>query len=208
MIRLLRWCGVTALTFLALMGAGVVQAVQGDAATHVVASTTELMRAELARLPVDEQTELRQLQGLIERHVGLHIDFDRVAKWVVGKPWKSTTAEQREAFVVELRKMMFRTYSQALTGLEEADIEYGEPKLSKSGKGAVVRSTVKRPGGGPLAMNYYLLKRDDTWRLYDISVAGVRMLSTYKASFKERVRQAGMDGLIQHLVAVNTRNAN
>ena len=57
-------------------------------------------------------------------------------------------------------------------------------------------------------MNYYLLKRDDTWRLYDISVAGVRMLSTYKASFKERVRQAGMDGLIQHLVAVNSSNAS
>ena len=106
----------------------------------MVASTTELVRAELARL-TGEQTEPHQLQGLIERHVGPHIDFDRVATWVIGKPWKSTTAKQREAFVVELRKMMFRTYSQALTGLE-ADIEYGEPKFSKSGKGAVVRSTV------------------------------------------------------------------
>ena len=189
-----------------------VDLVSAQNAAEVVASTTAKLRADLAAMAAGASNGVPQhdtrLQGLVERHVGPHVDFDRIANWVIGKPWAVASQTQRRRLLTELRKMMFRTYSQALGSLAEANIVYGKAKVSRSGKNTVIPTRVTAAAGSQMTMKYYLYKRNDAWRLYDISVSGVRMLPTYKATFKDRMRRSGMDGLIDHLVAINTTHGS
>ena len=171
----------------------------------VIERTTSDLRSELGTLPASQHADPIVMSGLIERHVAPHIDFQRISRSVIGKSWRQASEQQREKFVAELRKMMFRTYARAIGGLADSDIQYGETKLSRSGNIAMIPTQINKAGGS-LAMNYYLVRSGDSWRLYDISVSGVRMLTMYKRTFKQRMTSHGMDGLIEHLVATNLSN--
>ena len=126
---------------------------------------------------------------------------------MIGKRWKHASAEQRERLVSELRLMMYRTYSTAIETLADSSINYGASKRSRSGNIAMVPTTVKRPSGPGVSMKFYLFRSDAGWRLYDIAVAGVSMLRTYKNTFKSHIKRVGLDGLIEHLVAANSANS-
>ena len=45
--------------------------------------------------------------------------------------------------------------------------------------------------------------KDSNWKIYDISVDGVSLVSTYRSSFKTEIRKVGLDGLLESLVEKN-----
>jgi phospholipid transport system substrate-binding protein len=45
----------------------------------------------------------------------------------------------------------------------------------------------------------------DQWKIYDVSIEGISLVVSYRASFAQEIRNYGLDGLLEHLAA---RNAN
>ena len=64
-----------------------------------------------------------------------------------------------------------------------------------------------QPGGQPLAVDYSLEQVSDVWKVYDITIEGVSLVTNYRSQFSNEVRQGGMDGLIQKLADKNKSNA-
>ena len=62
---------------------------------------------------------------------------------------------------------------------------------------------VKQSGTAPIAMDYDMEKTPAGWKVYDIKVAGVSLVTTYRDSFAERIRDDGVDGLIKALEEKN-----
>ena len=52
-------------------------------------------------------------------------------------------------------------------------------------------------------MNYRLHCRNNVWKLFDVSIAGVSMVTTYRSAFSAEVRRSGLDGLIEVLEQKN-----
>jgi phospholipid transport system substrate-binding protein len=169
----------------------------------VIQQATASLRGELEGVSAQLREDSALMLGLVQRHVAPHVDFERIARRVVGKQWTDASTAQRQRLVTELRTMMFRAYSNAIGGLVDSAIEYGESKRSRSGKTAMVPTTVVRAATQRLSMKYYLYHSDAGWRLFDIAVEGVSMLRIYKSTFKSRMDNDGLDGLIEHLVAAN-----
>jgi len=40
-----------------------------------------------------------------------------------------------------------------------------------------------------------MFREGDRWRVYDVVIEGVSFASTYRSSFEQEIRQAGLDGL-------------
>jgi phospholipid transport system substrate-binding protein len=70
-----------------------------------------------------------------------------------------------------------------------------------------VRSEVKQPGGEPIAIQYNMEKVDGSWKVYDLSVAGVSLVTTYRETFNTEVRSGGVEGLIKTLKTKNQQLA-
>jgi phospholipid transport system substrate-binding protein len=66
-----------------------------------------------------------------------------------------------------------------------------------------VRSQVNQPGAKPVQIDYNLEKTDRGWKVYDISVAGISLVTNYRGSFAQEVSAGGIDGLI---AALRTKN--
>lgn len=170
----------------------------------------ELPPDEQAKRTVDEvlaiikqdkelQTNNRKLLALVEAKILPQFDFTQMTRLAVGKNWRAATPEQQEALVREFRTMLVRTYSSSLANFKNQTIEFKPLRMDPNATDVLVRTLVLQPGGHPIPIDYSMQKASDGWKVYDVSVDGVSLVTTYRSSFANEVRQGGIDGLIRAL---------
>lgn len=150
-----------------------------------------------------EQAALQQnpdgIYDLVKVIISPHFDFIRISAWVLGKHWRTASKEQKLRFVRAFRTLLIRTYGVALLDYSDQEIRY-LPLRDDPEKGDVtVRSEVIQPNGGTVSLNFRLYKRNEVWKVYDISVDGISLVTTFRTSFATEIKQAGLDSLIQRL---------
>lgn len=147
-------------------------------------------------------------QGLVDKFVTPHIDVQTVGRWMLGKYWRKSTPEQRRRFVDELRKMLVRSYAASVAKYEGGDqIQYLSERISDDGKNAVVRTrfpTFKRPQ--PADVTYRLHHIDGEWKVYDVVIEGVSIVTTYRSTFRSKLERQSIEELIQELSELNRKN--
>ena len=149
-------------------------------------------------------------QELIEEILLPHIDFIAASKWVLGTHWDSASKEQKIGFIKAFRTLLLRFYSSALTEylvnndekLDASMMTFQEPGKPSNGQ-ITVRSEVHPKSGKAVPINYQLHETRKGWKVYDVSVEGVSVITTYKTSFASEIQQDGLDALI---VSLNERN--
>ena len=146
----------------------------------------------------------RKAIALVDAKVLPHFNFTRMTQPAMGREWRNASAAQQQTLTAEFKTLLVRTYSKALTEYRNQTIEY-KPFTAKAGETEVkVKTLVKQPSGKPIELDYSLEKQDSAWKVYDIEVAGVSLVTNYRDSFATEVRNNGVDGLIK---ALQTKNA-
>ncbi len=141
--------------------------------------------------------------ALVEEKVLPHFDFRLMTSLAVGRDWRQATPEQREKLVSAFRTLLVRTYSNALTEYRDQVIDFKPLRARPEDKDVTVRSEVRQPGAKPVDIDYALEMQGDAWKVYDVAVAGVSLVTNYRSSFASQIRQGGIDGLISSLEAKN-----
>ena len=148
----------------------------------------------------------KKILALVDAKVLPHFDFDRMTRQAVGKGWRKATPEQQKTLVAEFRNLLVRTYANAFTGFQNQTVEI-KPLTIPADKDEVrVKSNIIKPGAQPVAVDYDMEKTADGWKVFDLSVEGVSLVTTYRGTFSDQVQQSGIDGLIKMLVDKNTAN--
>lgn len=142
--------------------------------------------------------------ALAEEKILPNFNFDRVSRLVLGKNWTKATSDQKAAFQTEFRTLLLRTYATALSKYKNQTIEYKPLRLVDGANTADVKTTILQPGGQPIAVDYALEKQLDTWKVYDIVIEGVSLVTNYRGQFTQEIRQNGLDSLIKKLADKNT----
>ncbi len=141
--------------------------------------------------------------ALVEEKVLPHFNFTRMTALAMGVNWRKATPEQQQALVTEFRTLLVRTYSTALSAYRNQVIEVLPPRAKPADTEVVVRSVVKQSGTEPVTIDYFMEKNPDGWKVYDVAVAGVSLVTTYRDTFANEVRNVGVDGLIKALAEKN-----
>lgn len=145
--------------------------------------------------------------ALAEEKILPNFNFDHVCRLVLGKNFSKASKEQQEAFQREFRTLLIRTYASALSKYRNQTIEYKPMRDISDDKQVTVKTQILQPGGQPIGVDYTLEQMGDVWKVYDITIEGVSLVTNYRGQFSNEVRQGGMDGLIQKLVEKNKSNA-
>ena len=140
---------------------------------------------------------------LVEAKVLPSFNFLHMTALAVGRDWNKATPEQKKRLADEFKTLLVRTYSNALTGYRDQTIRYKPTKMQGGDTDVVVKTEVVQPGSKPIQLDYALEKLDSGWKVYDVIVAGVSLVSNYRDTFNQEVRANGIDGLIQMLVNKN-----
>lgn len=144
-----------------------------------------------------------KLGKIVEEKIATKFDFDRMSKLVLGPRWNEASRDQQDRFIGEFRSLLIRTYSSALTKYKNQSIEYKPLREDPNAKDVKVMTKIIQPGGPAIALDYSLGKVDDAWKVYDVSIDGMSLVSTYRGQFAEAIKKSGIDGLIQRLAEKN-----
>jgi phospholipid transport system substrate-binding protein len=122
----------------------------------------------------------------------------------LARDWRQTSPAQQKVLTDEFRILLVRTYSKALTEYKNQTIDF-KPFSLKAGETDVrVRTEIKQSGAGKnIELDYYVEKSGAGWKVYDIEVGGISLVTNYRDSFASEVRNNGIDGLIKSLQAKN-----
>jgi phospholipid transport system substrate-binding protein len=191
---------------LSLVAAGPAAAV--PSAEEVVRTTTDRTVERLRAQKSELQAHPEKIYDLIHELVIPHFDFPSMSKWVLGSNWRTASDAQRQAFVDQFRTLLVRTYAKALLEYSEEEIRFLRSEGNPESNVVIVKTEVDQPGGGPaVPIHYRMHISGGDWKVVDVSVDGVSLVSTYRGSFASEINKGGLDNLIAKLVDRNQKLA-
>ena len=145
-----------------------------------------------------------KLYVMVDEHVLPHFDFRAMSRTVLGRYWRDADEAQRTRFTAEFRNLLVRTYATALLKYNDQQIVYMPFKPAPEDRTAMVKSEVRRNDGGPpIAINYSFYRTNNGWKVYDLTVEGASLVTTYQSTYAARMQKEGLDTLIKTLAQEN-----
>jgi phospholipid transport system substrate-binding protein len=134
--------------------------------------------------------------ALVEAKVLPHFNFERMTALAMGRDWKKALPEQQKRLTEEFKTLLVRTYSNALTSYKNQTVVYKSTRLQAGDTDVVVKTEIVQPGNKPVQLDYAVLRENNEWKVYDVIVAGVSLVTNYRDTFKQEVSSNGINGLI------------
>jgi phospholipid transport system substrate-binding protein len=140
---------------------------------------------------------------ITEEKILPYFDFDRISKLVLGKAWPAATKDEQEAFKKEFRTMLVKTYGSALLKFKDQTLNYKPTRFQPSDEEVLVKTEILKSGAPPLPIDYMLEKDGDSWKVFDIIIEGVSLVTNFRGQFGNEIKQNGIASLISKLAEKN-----
>ncbi|MDA0823310.1 MAG: ABC transporter substrate-binding protein [Proteobacteria bacterium] len=193
------WSLVLSLAFVVPMNV----VIASEAPTDIVRNTTDQVITRIQ----NDRDELRQdpskMYALVSELIFPRFDFPIMGQWVLGTHWKGADPQSQQSFIDQFRKLLVRTYATALLEFSDQAITYPDKEATIKGRTAVVRQEIEQAGSAPIELGYRLHDASGEWKVIDVSVDGVSLVKTYRASFSSMINDSGLAHLIETLDAKN-----
>lgn len=149
--------------------------------------------------------DFRKINEFVHAVIYPHADFDLISSLVLGKLWKEATPVEKDGFKREFQTLLIRTYSRAFVEFKDWSIRFLPVNPEEDERKVVVKTEILQPGLQPIAVNYRMLNNKGEWKVYDILIEGVSLVTNYRTSFKNEVERTGsLQEVINQLAKRNT----
>ena len=182
------------------LAAGTVSAPQ-QLAKQVTSSILEELTSRRESLRNDP----RSVYELVDRLVLPHFDFERMSRRVLGKRWKEASPEQRQRFVPAFRSMLVGTYATLLNEYRGQTLTWPDPVARKKDDEVVIPVQIELSASQPVRISYLMHGSGTDWKVFDVAVDGVSLVTNYRSSFRSEIARHGIEGLIERLEARNAK---
>jgi phospholipid transport system substrate-binding protein len=168
------------------------------------------MTAESVISHIDENRSVleknpEKIYDMVDQLIIPRFDFVSMSKWVLGKHWKQASEEQRSEFIIQFKELLVRTYARALLEYSGQEIKYFPVEQNPESNLAVVRTELTSKSSAQLPILYRMHQKNEEWKVVDVSVDGVSLVTTYRGSFATQIKKNGFDSLLNELSKKNAR---
>jgi phospholipid transport system substrate-binding protein len=162
---------------------------------------TEQLRATLAEfLTILNNTPVPELRatGLPETALKLvfaRFDFSEMTKRSLGRHWKSLCPSDQQEFVDALTQRLLIAYGRSVRSSGDDKIEF--KREAQKGNQASVETRIVRSEGGELSIDYRLHDVNGQWKVYDVSIDHVSLVSNFRAQFERVIAKSSIKELLK-----------
>lgn len=142
-----------------------------------------------------------QKQAKLEKIFADNVDIAWVAKFVMGRYWRSATDAQKTRYVAEYKKFLLKHYTSRFSDYSSGSFTITGSKPGEGDGETTVSMQMQSgdKGAEPVLVDYRLRKDGSGYRIFDVIVEGVSMITTQRAEFASVLGQDGIDALIGKL---------
>jgi phospholipid transport system substrate-binding protein len=166
---------------------------------QLIRETSDKVLDEIRTNSERYKSDPQGVYDLVNAVVLPHFDFSAMTDLALGRYKDDVDEQQRPEIVNEFRLLLVRTYSSALLEYTDQVLVYLPMEGSEAEGEVTVRTEIEQAGGFPIPINYVLRNGDDGWKVLDISVDEVSLVTNYRSSFARAIKKNGVDGLIETL---------
>jgi len=187
-----------------MLGSGMLWAAV-KAPQDIVQDTSAQMLDALRKNRETLRQDSSRIYDLVDQIVLPNFDFELMSRWVLGRNWQQATPEQRRRFSNEFRTLLVRTYAKALLEYSDSEIRVlPQATLVDNGE-ATVKTEARVRTGSPIPINYSMHLNNEGWKVYDVTVDGVSLVTNYRSTFASQIRSSGLDTVIADLQQRNAQ---
>jgi len=146
-----------------------------------------------------------KIYEMVDQLIIPRFDFISMSKWVLGKHWKQASEVQRSEFITQFKALLVRTYARALLEYSGQEIKYFPSEQNPKSNIAVVKTELTSASNTHLPILYRMHQKNEEWKVVDVSVDGVSLVTTYRGSFATQIKKNGFDSLLNELSKKNAR---
>lgn len=191
-----------------LSGTALTVFAEGQAPDALIKSTAQEVLAIVKQDKDIQAGSQKKVLQMVDAKVLPHFDFTRMTRLAVGKHWRTATAQQKQSLETEFRNMLVRTYTKAFTVYRDQEVEVKPLKIADGASEVTVKTMIVKPGTPSIPVNYDMGKTADGWKVFDLIIEGVSLVTSYRSTFSEQIKKSGIDGLIKTLVEKNKAGAD
>jgi phospholipid transport system substrate-binding protein len=144
---------------------------------------------------------------IVDKHIVPYLDDVTMAKLALGKNWRKADNEQKIEFVDRFRTLLIRTYGKSMREFSGQTIEFYPLKVDDSVTKVIVKSDVLQSSGPKIPVSYRMRLKGSGWKVYDINIDGVSLVTSYRGTFAQEMRKGGMAGVLKMLQDKNSKVA-
>jgi len=177
-----------------------------DTPRQLVINVSNQVIQALNKNPELEQRDPDSIYKLLNRIVVPHFDFDAIARLVLGHYWRDANPQQRQRFIEAFRTHLVRFYAVSLAKYKNQTIDYMHVRTDAADKEVEVRTEVQQQEGPPIPIDYRLHLKGNEWKVYDVTIDGVSLVTSNRSSFAAEIDQGGINALTARLAQHNRQN--
>jgi phospholipid transport system substrate-binding protein len=201
-VKFIRRAGVLGALLLALVPAAAIAAqepIDSSSPQRLVETAAKALLADLDANRESYRKDLGALQKMIESRFLQHVDSQYAAQQVLGAAWRNATPEQRERFVNAFKKVMLGTYGSALLDFTAENLVLKPFRGDAAASSATIDAEIKRSNGAAVAVSFILRKGTSGWKVWDVSIEGIRYVGVFRSDIGSEISQKGLEAVIKRL---------
>ena len=169
-------------------------------ARAVVASTSDEVLAVLRKKDSPTDQRLGELQQIAYQR----FDFPTIGRLVLARGWGQLSPAQQQEFLEDFKRHLSLDYGRRIDAYTDQTVEILSDRSEPNGD-ATVKTHVHGANSGLVAVDYRLRKIDGQWRVIDVIVEGVSLVSSYRSQFQEIMASGGAARVLQVLREKNSQ---
>ena len=140
-----------------------------------------------------------KVRALADKYLLPYFDTQYAAQLVLGKYWRTATADQRMRFVNAFKDSMLQNYGNALVGFTANRLKVQPGRVDPGSDLATVSTTINKDDGTTVPVLYVLHKTPDGWKAWDVKIEGISYVKSFRDDFAAQIDQKGLDAVIARL---------
>jgi phospholipid transport system substrate-binding protein len=178
----------------ALVAVGLV-ARADDAPRLVVRQITDAVVAVLQ----NNSLSADQKRAKIEDTVKDYVDFETMSRLVLARNWSTLTDQQKRDFTEEFKQHLAVTYGKNVESYNNEKVQITGDRDEGRGDWTVQTKILRPAGGGDILVDYRLRQKDGTWKIIDVVIERVSLVSNFRSQFQDIMANGGIERLLKLL---------
>jgi phospholipid transport system substrate-binding protein len=182
------------------LGLSTVAAAAPVAPDIAVKDTTEKMR-DLIRANHDAyKADKNKFYAVVDEVLLPRFDVNTITKLVLGRNGKTATPEQKARFSKAFKNSLIRNYADALLdNYNSVEAKFQPVRMAADATDVTVKSELTYKDSPPIQVSFAMNLVDGDWKVYDVIISNLSLISSFRGQFNEEIKKNGLDGLIAKL---------
>jgi phospholipid transport system substrate-binding protein len=167
---------------------------------EVVRKASSELQSDISQNVEKYQKDKAAFYSMVDTRIQQYFDTPYIAQLILAQNWKTATADQRKRFEIAFKNMLIRSYADALLQYHDSvKAEVKAAQMASDATKATVNSSLMRKDGPPIPVAFDMRLKDDSWKVYDIKVENISLVTNFRSQVAAQVKATSIDEVITKL---------